>query len=596
MFIVIDYIVTAPNPHTHLFHVRMILSAPDAQGQKCALPNWIPGSYLIRDFARHIISIVAWEGEENARTVVPIHKINSNTWECGQTQLNGSLTIEYTVYAYDLSVRGAYLDDTRAFFNGACLFLCPLGQENAAYHVHIHPPHCSDAPKWRVATTLSRAAGTSRWGYGEYIAENYATLIDNPVEIGDFEICEFTAKNIPHTLIISGKYNTEIDITRIKNDLMRICEAQMRIFPDFVPFSEYLFMLTVGKLYGGLEHSRCSVSQIMRECLPMQGLKEADADYIVLLGLLSHEYFHAWNVKTLKPAAFMPYDLNHKSYTQQLWAFEGITSYYDSLALLRSGCITQKQYLELLAQDITKLLRNPGRKIQTVVDASFDAWIKFYQPNENSPNALVSYYLKGSLIALILDLALRLETQHQYSLDNILQILMAEYGQKKQGLPEGKIEALLGEIGGEVLKKLTHILLHTTDELPLAALLEKYGITLKLKAQDPEQGAWGCTFVKQHGKIVITQIFEGGAAQLAGLCAQDEIIALNDIKVESDSFDKIIKKCKINTVIMLHIFRQDILIIKTITLQAPILDMAEVVVKENSDSIAKHNLTQWLYS
>ena len=397
------YRIAPLDVHAHLFEVRCTVDDPAPDGQRFTLPAWIPGSYLVREFARHFVAVRA----EAKGAPVAIVKEAKDTWRASPCA--GPLTVVAEVYAYDLSVRAAYLDATRGYFNGPTVFLCPDSRADAACEVEIVAPKFASAGAWRVATTLPRA-GAEPYAFGSYRAASYDELIDHPVEMAPFALTTFDAGGAPHDIAITGRIRADLD--RIARDLARVCQWQIDLFAGAAggraPFDRYLFQVAaVGDGYGGLEHRASTSLLCRRDELPAEGDSDVGEGYRNFLGLASHEYFHSWNVKRIKPAAFVPYDLAREGYTRQLWAFEGITSYYDDLALVRSGVIEPPSYLELLGRAITTVLRTPGRHRQSVAESSFDAWIKFYRPDENTPNAVVSYYAKGSLVALALDLVLR---------------------------------------------------------------------------------------------------------------------------------------------------------------------------------------------
>ena len=320
-----------------------------------------------------------------------------------------------------------------------------------------------------------------------FAAANYDELIDHPVEMGPFDLVHFEAGGARHDIAVSGRHRG--DLTRLAHDFQRMCRSQIDLFggaPDSrAPFDYYLFqLLAVGDGYGGLEH-RASTSLIAkRDGLPRPGATGVGEDYRSLLGLASHEYFHAWNVKRIKPAAFLPYDLTRENFTRQLWAFEGITSYYDDLTLVRSGLISVDDYLEVVGRDITRLLRAPGRLKQSVADSSFDAWIKYYRRDENTPNAVVSYYVKGALIALSLDLTLR--RADAVTLDDVMRALWQRYGKAIVGVPEGGLESVASGLSGTDLSAFFERYVRGTAELPLAELFASFGIELTLR---PAEGA-----------------------------------------------------------------------------------------------------------
>ena len=420
------YRIIPLDPHAHLFEVRCTVADPDRGGQRFRLPTWIPGSYLIREFARHFVKVRA----ESGGATIPIEKEAKDLWRAASCR--GPLEVTAQVYAFDLSVRAAYLAAERGYFNGPAVFLCPEGRADEPCDVEIVAPEGPAYRHWRIATTLPRA-GAEPWGFGSYRAASYDELIDHPVEMADFSHASFEAGGATHDIAITGRIHADLD--RVARDLARVCRWQIDLFGGTsgarAPFDRYLFQIAaVGDGYGGLEHRSSTSLLCKRDDLPAPGIDKITDDYRRFLGLASHEYFHSWNVKRIKPAAFISYDLARENYTRQLWAFEGITSYYDDLALVRSGVIDPRSYLEVLGHTVTDVLRTPGRQIQSVAESSFDAWIKFYRRDENSPNAGISYYAKGSLIALALDLMLRIRRS---SLDDVMRTLWRNHGQKGNG-------------------------------------------------------------------------------------------------------------------------------------------------------------------
>ncbi|HWD35219.1 MAG TPA: peptidase M61, partial [Casimicrobiaceae bacterium] len=466
------YEIAAHDVHAHLFEVRCTVPRPAPDGQCFRLPAWIPGSYLIREFARQFSAVRA----EAGGAPIAIHKVSKDTWRSAPT--SPPLTVIALVYAFDLSVRTAYLDATRGYFNGPAVFLCPDGHEREACTLDIVPPEGDAYARWRVATTLAAETVDAR-GFGRYRAASYDDLIDHPVEIADFIEVAFAARGVPHAVALTGR--VDIDRDRLARDLQRVCEAHIELFGGSAPFERYLFqVMAVGDGYGGLEHRDSASLLCRRDELPRPGLVAPNDEYVNFLGLASHEYFHAWNVKRIKPAAFAPYDLSRENYTRELWAYEGITSYYDDLALVRSGVIEPARYLELVARTITTVLRMPGRRRQSLADASFDAWIKFYRPDENSPNATVSYYTKGALVALALDLTLR--SEDDTSLDDVMRSLWSRFGARGIGVPEGEIERVASELGGDAVRDIFARCVHGTEDPPLDRLLAAFGVELHLRA------------------------------------------------------------------------------------------------------------------
>ncbi|HIG88402.1 MAG TPA: M61 family peptidase, partial [Candidatus Thioglobus sp.] len=406
----LKYSLTPKDLHAHLFSVQLTIDNPNPLGQVFSLPNWIPGSYLIRDFSKNIISVSANScGEE-----VLIKKLDKNHWiayPCKDT-----ITLEYEIYAFDLSVRSAYLSSERAFFNGSSVFLMPLGFDDESCEVVIkYPSNNQSISDWDCATTLNLVSKNKEQEV--YTAKNYQELIDHPVEMANFTRFEFEASNVPHAMTITGEHST--DIARLRADLISICEHHINFFCSDIPFDEYLFLTLVRtKGYGGLEHKNSSSLICSRDELPVKNNPNMGPKYTRFLALCSHEYFHAWWIKTIKPASFHQLDLNRENYTEQLWIFEGFTSYYDELSLLRTNILSPEQYLTLFAQTISKVQKATGRLKQSLAQSSFDAWTKFYQQDENAPNAIVSYYSKGALLAFVLDIEIHRRSKDKHSLDD----------------------------------------------------------------------------------------------------------------------------------------------------------------------------------
>lgn len=593
----VHYRISPHDPHAHIFAVTCTIRRPDPAGQCVSLPAWIPGSYLIREFAKHVITLTAHiDGRPLA-----VEKIDKSTWRCAAA--DGVLVVQYEVYAFDLSVRGAYLDAQRGFFNGTSVFVRVHGFEANACTVELAPP--AHGPRWRVATAMV-ADGAAPYGFGRYRADNYDELIDHPVELGEFALAEFSAAGVPHALVVSGRQRA--DVPRLTRDLARLCEHHIHFFGVPAPMARYVFLVNaVGEGYGGLEH-RASTSLICgRDRLPRADETAVSDNYREFLGLCSHEYFHTWNVKRIKPQAFAPYDLTRENYTRQLWAFEGITSYYDDLALVRSGLIDETSYLELLAQTITRVLRTPGRHRQSVAEASFDAWTKFYRPDENAPNALVSYYAKGALVALALDLWLRRASAGQRSLDTLMQRLWQRFGATGAGVPEGEIEHLAQELGGaEVAASLAQAV-HGTDDLPLSELLAPYGIAVIVRPAESDQDKGGkpaAPAVRERTSLDarfadgadarLAHVFTGGAAHAAGLAAGDVIVAVAGIKATRANIDKLLNEHAVGARVTAHAFRRDELLTFELVLAAAAADTCELRLDPSAPAAAQQRRAAWL--
>jgi predicted metalloprotease with PDZ domain len=585
------YRLTPLDPQAHLFEVRCTVEKPDAGGHRFRLPSWIPGSYLIREFARQFIDVRAESGSGR----VPIRKEAKDVWRTAPA--SGPLTVIATVYAFDLSVRTAYVDATRAYCNGPCLFVCPEGREASPCSLEIVAPVGAAYSRWRVATTL-QADGALPYGFGRYRAESYDALIDHPIEMGDFALAAFSAGGARHEVALTGR--SDADLERLAGDLARLCQWQVDLFggtpQSTAPFERYLFQVTaVGDGYGGLEHRTSTSLLCRRDELPAPGQPGISDDYLHFLGLVSHEYFHAWNVKRIRPAAFTPYDLSRENYTRQLWAFEGITSDYDDLALLRSGLIDAPRYLELLGQTITNVLRTPGRRVQSIADASFDAWIKFYRADENSPNAGVSYYAKGSLVALALDLTLRLSGRS--SLDEVMRTLWQRYGRMEIGVPEDGIESIVSELAGCDMGSFFERFVHGTDDPPLEALLDAFAVDWHLRASagakdrggKPAIGALPTCWlgIKLGADARLLHVFTGGPAERGGLAPHDTLVAVDGLRASADTIDAMLKRRGPGERVGVHAFRRDELLTVDIELAAPPLDTCYLTLRAAPDQRAQ---------
>ena len=561
----VRYAIRPTHPAAHRFTVSCTVAAPDPAGQCFALPAWIPGSYLIRDFARHIVAIHAEAGGKAVR----LDKLDKHTWRAAPVRAGLALTVTCEIHAWDLSVRGAHLDQTHAFFNGTSVFLRVLGQESSPCLVDLRPPEGKAFSAWRVATSLPPAAGEKgcarRHGFGLYRAGDYDELIDHPVEMGTFTLVEFDACGVPHEVAITGRHDCNAE--RLAADLKRVCEWQIRFFGEPAPMPRYVFLVTaVGEGYGGLEHRASTALLCARNDLPYPGMKGLPESYRAFLGLCSHEYFHTWNVKRIKPAAFVPYDLDRENYTTQLWAFEGITSYYDDLALLRSGVVTRQDWLELTAKTLGNVRRAPGRLRQSLAESSFDAWSKFYRPDENTPNAVVSYYAKGALAALALDLTLRRETRGRTSLDDVMRALWRRFGQTGIGVGDDDVRRIAEELSGLDLARFFAQTIHGTRDIPLERLFAPFGVRIAWeKAKTP---ALGAKTASEGDEVRLATVYDGGPAQQAGLSAGDTLVALDGLRVTGKNLDTLLGRRKPGDTLPVHAFRRDELMRFDLTLGA----------------------------
>lgn len=570
------YRLTPSDPAGHQFTVQLTIQEPQPKGQALSLPAWIPGSYLIRDFSRQITRIKA-----NSRgKSVQVRKTGNHTWHCAPCP--GPLTIQYTVYAWDLSVRGAHVDETHAFFNGASVFLCATGHEHEPCHIELLAP--AHARNWKVYTSLPGAVGhpqcARRHGFGMYVAPDYDALIDYPVEMGTPQVVRFKAHGAEHEMVFTG-VAPNIDLRRIAADAQKICAAQIALFEPVskrAPFLDstdrYVFMAMVtASGYGGLEHRASTALMVSRADLPTIGHENAGERYQTFLGLISHEYFHTWNVKRIKPAAFAPYDLSRENHTRLLWVFEGFTSYYDDLMLLRSGVIDHTSYLRLLGKAISSVRHTPGRHHQSIAESSFDAWTRYYKQDENSPNALISYYTKGSLVALGLDITIRRASDGTRSLDDVMRLLWDRYGRDfymgvGKGIPENSMARLIREATNVDVTDFISRHVDGREDIPLEPLLKHQGIQLEWKAASPTP-TLGVRIRAANGESQLATVLENGAAWHAGLSAGDTLVAIDGLRVTQAGPDGLLQAYQPGETVTVHVFRRDELRAFDVTLAPP---------------------------
>jgi predicted metalloprotease with PDZ domain len=514
------YRVEVLSVQAHLFAVTLEIDRPAAK-QRVALPVWIPGSYLVREFSQHLQRLTASQGGE----ALPARQLDKHKWEI-DTAGQQTLTVRCEIYAFDASVRTAFLDSTRGFFNGTSLCLMVPGRDEEPCALDIAP---GQAPAgWQIATGL-RAERVDEQGFGRYIAPHYDELADCPVEMGHFWRGEFEARGVPHRFVVSGA-GAWFDGQRLLDDTRRICEEQIRFWhgDGDPPFADYLFMLHASADgYGGLEHRNSTALIAQRSDLPKitdsndkpPALKATDG-YTTLLGLISHEYFHTWNVKRLRPAEFKRHDYTRENHTELLWFFEGFTSYYDDLFLRRAGLIDDTCYLQLVSKTINQVQQSPGRLVQSAAQASFDAWTKYYRIGENTPNATVSYYTKGALIAMCFDLTLR--TEGHSSLDDVMRALWQRTG----GGPmrETDVSMVLKRLGGRSFAIELSDWVHGTGHLPLTRLLEQQGAKVH-QEKTPLAQRLGLR-VSENGGLMLKNVLRGGAAEASGMAAGDEWLGI----------------------------------------------------------------------
>jgi predicted metalloprotease with PDZ domain len=519
----INYRIDLSQAHAHRFLVTLQLAQPQPQ-VVLELPVWIPGSYLIREFARNLNGLQASQGGKPC----DVQQLGKASWQVSCTG-KGTLTVQYEVHANDPSVRAAFLDNRRGFFNGTSTFVSVQGLQDRPHRVQI-----TGLPKgWSVATALPPVKTDAR-GQGWYEAPDHDALVDHPVELGTFWRGSFQVRGVLHELVVSGA-SDQADLERLLEDTQAICAEEIRFWHGRrkPPFQRYVFMLNVVEDgYGGLEHRDSTALICSRKDLPRQGSSSQSEGYTTLLGLISHEYFHTWNVKRLKPKEFAPYDYTRENHTQMLWFFEGFTSYYDDLILLRSGLLKPADYLKLLNKPINQVLATPGRLQQSVAQASFDAWTRYYRPDENTANSTVSYYTKGSLVALCLDLSLRLGAPRPDGSTPSLDGVMQRLWHLQRPISQGDVEQALSDEAtappphGKDWTQVLNTWVHGVGELPLADLLDRFGVAWTSKPPSLTQ-QWGLRTQERNDSLKVQAIMRGSPAEDAGLSAGDELLALN---------------------------------------------------------------------
>jgi predicted metalloprotease with PDZ domain len=504
----VHYQVEVLDLHAHLWQVTMTIAQPQAV-QVLQLPVWIPGSYMVREFSKQLSLL---EASQQGR-VCAVSQTAKATWQV-QANESQALTLVYQVHAYDASVRTAWLDALRGFFNPTSLCLMACGFEQQTHTVHIPQP--DDLPDWQLATAL-KPVKTNAKGFGIYTAANYDELADSPVEMSVFWSGRFTAKGVPHRVVVSGAAPS-FDGARLLKDMQSICETEISFWhgKSKPVHDRYVFLINaVADGYGGLEHKHSTALICKREDLPRVDQPAHSDGYVSLLGLISHEYFHTWSVKRLRPVGLTHYDYTQENYSELLWFFEGFTSYYDDVLLCRSERISPAVYLKLLGKTINSVLQTPGRKKHSVAQSSFEAWTKLYLQDANSPNLSVSYYAKGSLVGLCLDLSLR---QYGHSLDEVMRGLWKRC--KAGPMQESDVLQVLKDITGRSWHREIKAWVHGTADLPLQELLSTQGVDIHFE-NAPLTQQLGLRVQENHA-VQVKTVLNDSVSELAGFAPGDE--------------------------------------------------------------------------
>lgn len=552
----VRYTVAMPEPATHLYTVTMRV-ANLAVGRKhvdLKFPVWTPGSYLVREFERNVQDFAATSGGRAARW----EKTDKSTWRVWLAPNARDLEATYRVYANELTVRTSHLDDSHAYFNGANLFFYVDGAKDVPVRLTLVVPS-----EWKVATGLERAEGPTPSGATSaytFTAPDYDRLVDSPVEAGPNQILTFEALGKPHEIAIWGHGNE--DPERMTADVKKIVETAGAIFGNTLPYDRYVFILHLSaNSGGGLEH----LNSTTLGTRPFVFQKKEF--YKNFLGLVAHEYFHAWLVKRIRPEALGPFDYTTENYTKMLWLMEGGTDFFAMRVLERAGLLTEDEFYKELAKQIQDLENTPGRRRMSVEDASFNAWIKGYRPNEHSVNDQISYYTKGAVVSAMLDFEIRGRTNGAKSLDDVLRYLWANYTTKGKGIPENALQPAVEAVAGGSFEEFFDKYVRGTAEIDYNRFLAKVGY--KLIAETPKDesridpskssGWLGANTRESSTGLSVTEVLEESPAWKAGLNAGDELVAIDGLRATQSSLNDRIADRAPGETVTLTVFRRDLL-------------------------------------
>lgn len=591
----LQYRIAPASPEKREYALELTLPAPDPAGQSFAMAAWTPGSYMVRDHARHVTQIGAEDAQGRA---VPLTWVDKQTWRAAPCA--GPLTLRWRVHAHELSVRTAHLDSLWGFADGAALWLRPLGQERLPCSVELMPSVSPFARDWRACIMLAPEA-VEHAGYGRYHAEDLEALLDAPVAFGPLRELAFEVRGVTHRFAWLGQ--VAFDEARLAADLARACESVASLFGDEgLPFPRYQFLaLVTSDGYGGLEHREGTALLCHRGHFPQAGETGTSAGYREFLGLCAHEYLHAWLVKRIRPAALMAgaaggLPLGGEAYTRLLWLFEGVTSYYDDLALVRAGLISRDEYLETFAGTMSRVRRAPGRLRLSLEHSSLTTWTRLYKADENTPNVGVSYYTKGALFAWLLDVELRRRSADRVCLDDLMRALWQEHGLTGRGVTEDEIEGWMAERAGVELADLFEASLRGTVELPLEDAASAVGLSLDWNAE--RDTPWLGAEIKAglRGEALLGTVYAGGAAERAGLAPRDTLVALDGQRVDAVGVEGLLRRMRIGQQLRVHAFRRDELFETTLRLDAPPVTRARLAVDAGADEPATRRRMLWLGS
>ena len=566
----IHYLVAMSQPEIHLFEVTLHIVNYPSEILDLKMPVWTPGSYLVREYERNLQDFTAFANTEHLLW----RKVSKNHWQVEKGDIS-QVTISYRIFANELSVRTNHLDATHGYFNGAALFFRIPNWENLPLKITVIPPH----PQWQITTALPTVSETKN----TFLAADFDTLVDSPFEIGCHQLYKFEVLDKPHELAIWGKGNFQPQ-TMI-NDFQKIIEVEAQMFGG-LPYDRYVFLLHLfQEAFGGLEHKN-SCSLIYQRF----GFQTPDK-YEPFLQLVAHEFFHLWNVKRIRPQGLEIFDYDQENYTPSLWFCEGTTSYYDLIIPLRAGIYNTQTYLNYLSKEITRYLMTPGRKVQPLSESSFDAWIKLYRPDANSGNSQISYYLKGEMVSLLLDLLIRVHHENKRSLDDVMRQMWQQFGKAEIGYTPEQLEEVIESVAGMDLGDFFKRYLHGLEDLPFNQYLQHFG--LQLVEEKNEAPYLGVRINSENGREIIKFVEADSPAQKAGIDAGDELLAIDGIKA-GNQLNARLKDYQANDLIQVTVFHQDELRTYSITLAAAIPGKYQLKSVENPSSREMENFVGWL--
>lgn len=568
----LHYRLAIPRPETHRVEIELTVGGFARGPAVFCLPAWSPGSYKVRDYCRNIIRLEATDTRGRKLTAV---KRDKNTWV---VERRGAATIRlrYEVYCNDKTVRTCHVDDRHAFLTGPALFFHVEGQKDRPIQLDIAAPR-----EWRVSTGMEPHGRTGR----SFRMDNYDDFVDCPLEIGRHDVHDFTVLGKPHRFAIYGQ--AQLKPEELLRATRRIIEVEAALFGG-LPYRHYTFLLDCyAQGGGGLEHKNSCALITPRFGFHPRG------KWLQFLGLVAHEFFHCWNVKRIRPDRLGPFDYSREVHTRLLWVMEGFTSYYDQLILRRAGLMSRAEYLGRLSEQIQRIRETPGRHVQSLEDASFDSWVKFYQQDENTPNTAVSYYEKGSLVALLLDLEIRRRTDGRRSLDDLMRLLWRRFGARDRGFPEDAMQRLAEEVAGGSLQEFFDRFVRGTAELPFEDAVADFGLLL-VRDHNQVEPTLGIRLTGRSGPAIVASVLSDGPGYRDGLNARDEIVALDGFRVDAASLTERLARCRAKQAVNLTLFRDEHLRSIRVLADARIADSYRLRVREEMPADVRARLEAWL--